>query len=56
MMSPMSQFNASQIRVKIEVFTFSPRDIFATVKVERPVALRKSVLFMSLSISNFQSF
>ena len=54
--APMLQLSTSQILFSTDMVTSSLLVIFAMVAEEMPVAFRKSVLFISLSINNFQSF
>ena len=55
-MSPMSQSKVLHIFIITSVETGTPFDIRAMVAVDTPMASRKSIFVMSLSISSFQSF
>ena len=52
----MSQFSRLQIFIITAIETSSPLVIFAIVADDTPIAFRKSVLVISLSIRIFQSF
>lgn len=55
MMSPTLQRSVSQIRESVPIDTSSSFDNLAIVAVDAPIARRRSVLFIFLSINNFQS-